>query len=323
MKQTHSSGAQRIIVNQNVKRTSQPVSEDSKNEISNVIRQSQTRGHATTATSIDTTNINKAGTQKTSESSIVSQSQAGGQLSSHSVTEIRGLVSDSHWDKRVEGFEAINSRFTKWLAAFHDPASGTSHFPPYLEDFLDLCINHLSDSHQKVIGAVVAALETLCRSKPNPLISHRMSQLLSTLLTRLGDRKASVRSQANDLLDMIRESYDAPHIVAALSLRMAELPERTRLSLVQFIVSLVPLCESYFNIHMNMAAFLNRLVIVLGVGVGAFANSGHRASSTLLIAGQRLLELLFNVSKDVSVNVFICNMYYHVTLSLVLINYLL
>ena len=306
LKQTHSSGAQRIVVPQSVKKVPTNATEvpkgvtlgsttsSAENNTTTAVRQSHTRGQAKVLHSTESSHKSVSSSVESSVS--VSHSQP----LSHTVPEIRVLLQDAQWDKRVLGFEAINQRFVKWLHAFHDPDSGTSSFPPYLEEFLDSCIHHLSDSHHKVVGTVGTALDTLCRSRPNPLIAHRLSLLLSTLLTRLGDRKPSVRTQANALLDMIRESYDAPHVIAALSPRMAELPERTRITLVQFLISVIPFCESYFNMHSNMSAFLNRLVIVLGLGVGTFANNGQRASSALVIAGQRLLELLYNVSKDVS-----------------------
>lgn len=257
----------------------------------------QTQGSSTTI--VENTKASTVSVESSLSATGQGQGQGHSAGASISVSEIKTLIQDSHWEKRVQGFEAINVRFMKWLTAFHDPTSGTSNFPPYLEDFVDLCIHHLSDAHHKVVAVVGTALETLCRSKSNPLISHRLSQLLSTLLTRLGDRKASVRIQSNTLLDMIREAYEGPLVVASLSQRMAEVPERTRLTLVQFLSSLIPMCEVYFNNHLNMSAFLNRLVIVLGLGVGTFASSGQRASSALVIAGQRLLELLFNVSKEV------------------------
>ena len=291
LKLSHGLGAQRVVVNQISKQFSTGSSSEQFSNSTRVTSSADLRNEKSE------TALNQL--ESPSEPSVAAPAVHGPSLS---VAEIRSLVQSSRWDKRVSGFEAVNVRFMKWLNAFHDPRSGTSNFPPYLEEFLDLCVQHMTDSHQKVVCAVTTALETLCRSQPNPLISHRMSVLLATLLSRLADRKASLRSQASTLLDMIRESYDAPHIVAALSPRMAELPERTRISVVQFLSSLVPFCENYFNIHLNMASFLNRLAIVLGQGGGAFAGSNNRASTSLIIAGQRVLELLYGVSKDVSID---------------------
>jgi hypothetical protein len=61
---------------------------------------------------------------------------------------------------------------------------------------------------------------------------------------------------------------------------------------IQFLVVIAPHCSTYFNVPQNAWAFLGRMANVLGYG-------STPPSTTLTVAGKRLLELVYNASPNI------------------------
>jgi hypothetical protein len=187
---------------------------------------------------------------------------------------------------RILGLQAVNNRFKKWISS---STSDSSH-PSQLEELLDLSIKCISDSHQRVSSDANTVLVTLA-STQNSLLASRLGVLLPLLFNRLNDRKPTIRTQATEIIDSIRAVHDPCTLFAFLSPRITDVPERTLISIVQFLVTIAPLCGSYFSQPHNTGAFLNRMAQVL--------SSTRRPSSSLVLCGQRLLELVYKASTEV------------------------
>jgi hypothetical protein len=187
---------------------------------------------------------------------------------------------------RVLGLQAVQNRFKKWISS----ASSDSSHPSQLEELLDLTIRCLNDSHQKVSADANQVLVTLSTTQ-NSLLASRLGVLLPFLFNRLNDRKPTIRSQANEMLDSIRSVHDPCALIAILSPRITDVPERTLISIIQFLLTIAPLCASYLSQPHNTAAFLNRMAVAL--------SSSRRPSSSLILSGQRLLELVYKASTEV------------------------
>jgi hypothetical protein len=194
-----------------------------------------------------------------------------------------------HVYNRVKGLEAINARFLRWLSS---PSCNNGH-PSHLEEILDMCIKSLTDPHHKVAAQANVSVETLCKTR-NTLIISRLGALLPVLFTRMCERRPVSRQQASDMIDLIRNVHDPCVLTAALSPRIMELTERSLTSALQLLITLAPLCESYFGQPLNTGAFLNRISTALSTA------NGKRPSSSVLVAGQRLVELVYKTSSEVS-----------------------
>lgn len=169
-------------------------------------------------------------------------------------------------------------------------ATSDSTHPTQLEELLDIIIKCLNDFHQRVSAEANTAIMTLSTTQ-NSLLASRLNILLPLLFNRLNDRKQLVRSQATEMLDSIRSAYDPCTLMALLSPRIIEVPERTLISIIQFMITIAPVCSSYFNQPQNTGAFLNRMAIVI--------SPSRRPSSSLIICGQRLIDLVYKAATDV------------------------
>lgn len=155
-----------------------------------------------------------------------------------------------------------------------------------------MCIKSLTDPHHKVAAQANSSVETLCKTR-NSLIMSRLGILLPVLFTRLYERRPVSRQQASDMIDTIRDVHDPCVLTAALSPKIMELTERSLTSALQLLITLAPLCESYFCQPPNTAAFLNRISSALSTA------NGKRPSTSVLAAGQRLIELVYKTSSEV------------------------
>jgi hypothetical protein len=229
-----------------------------------------------------------------------------------SLSETKALINDSLWSNRSQllthsrfpsshlsplftlssvpvrilGLQAVNNRFKKWISS----SSSDSSHPSQLEELLDLSIKCLSDSHQRVSGDANTILVTLS-STQNSLLASRLGILLPLLFNRLNDRKPTIRTQATEILDSIRAVHDPCTLFAFLSPRITDVPERTLVSILQFLVTIAPLSGIYLSQPHNTGAFLNRMAVVL--------SSSRRPSSSLILTGQRLLELVYKACTEV------------------------
>lgn len=167
-----------------------------------------------------------------------------------------------------------------------------SNHPNQLEELFDLIIKCLNDSHQRVSAEANVAIMTLSTTQ-NSLLASRLNILLPLLFNRLNDRKPIVRSQATEMLDSIRSAYDPCTLMSILSPRITEVPERTLISIIQFMITIAPLCSNYFSQSQNTGAFLNRMAIVI--------SPTRRPSSSLIICGQRLIDLVYKAATEVRI----------------------
>jgi hypothetical protein len=186
---------------------------------------------------------------------------------------------------RLKGLDSCQSRFKRWIGTNNDSGHAVQ-----LEDLLDICIKLLSDPNQKVASQSYSVIESLS-STQNSLIASKLGVLLPILFARMSDRKAVTRTQANELLDAFRSVYDPCTLTSILSPKLTEIPDRTLVLVIQYLVTICPLCGSYFSQPQNTYAFLNRLAMVL--------SPVKRPSTALSQSGQRLLDLVYKASPEV------------------------
>lgn len=197
---------------------------------------------------------------------------------------------------RVKGFDAVHGRLNKLC-----PPSGTSNntYNPVpnstafisLDSISDIITRHLNDSHHKVTVEAISALR-FCIENFKDIFSSKLSSFLPELFQRLADSRPHIRDDANALLNTVRVKYDPNVVIAALSPRIVEVPDKIKTSVMQFLGVVAPHCVVFFSQPTNVNSFLGRISLVLGA-------SGSKPSSSLLTASRRLLELVYKVNPQV------------------------
>jgi hypothetical protein len=195
------------------------------------------------------------------------------------------MADDSHWATRLEAFETILQRLTAASEANDTPPTAT------VESYAEISMTHLGDAHQKVATEALAVL-TMCIVKFTAATSNKLGAILTALFQRLADRRAQIRDQANNLLNVSRSAYDPCAVAAALSPRILDIPERMKTALMQYLGVVIPHCGAFFSQPHNTWAFLGRVASVLGCG-------GSKPSATLTVAGRRVLELVYKTAPHV------------------------
>jgi hypothetical protein len=203
---------------------------------------------------------------------------------------LRKMSDDAHWETRLKAFETILSRLT----AAAESKDAITISTTSIESFVDSAVNHLGDAHQKVATEALAVL-TVCVVQFSSATSSKLGAVLTALFQRLADRRAQIRDQANNLLNITRTNYDPNSILIAMSPRILEIPERMKTALLQYLGAIVPHCLGFFSQPHNTWAFLGRMANILGCG-------GSKPSATLTVAGRRLLVLVYNVCPQVSLH---------------------
>ena len=112
---------------------------------------------------------------------------------------------------------------------------------------------------------------------------------LPELFQKLLDQRPHIRQLANSLLNGIRVAYAPVSILAALSPRIVEVPDKVKTAVMQFLSVIVPHCIEYFNHPQHTIGFLSRISTILC----------NKPSHTLQQASTKLLELVYNVSPTV------------------------
>lgn len=201
---------------------------------------------------------------------------------------LRNMAEDAHWGTRLKVFEAINQRLQR---AVSQEGSIPAHF---VELVLDLAAAHMGDAHQRVAAEVLAVVG-ITMEQYSAHGTSRLGAVLTALFHRLADRRTQIRDCANQLLNSVRVAYDPVVVIAAVSPKIPEIPERMKTAVMQFLGVIAPHCGAYFSQPQNTWAFLGRMAAVLG-GIGT------KPSATLFVAGKRLLELVYNTASSVVVS---------------------
>jgi hypothetical protein len=206
----------------------------------------------------------------------------------YSMETLRNMTEDSNWESRLKGFEIISKQLKK-LASIEDKSNAL-----VIETYVDMAVNHIGDQHQKVAIESLQVISNCIESFHSQCIP-KLGSILTSLFHRLADRRMPVRDQANSLLNNARVTFDPVSIISALSPKIVEIPDRMKTAVIQFLVIVAPHCSTYFNSPQNAWAFLGRMANVLGCG-------STPPSTTLTVAGKRLLELVYNTSPNIILN---------------------
>ena len=200
----------------------------------------------------------------------------------YSIETIRNMTEDSNWEGRLKGFDIISKNLKKMII------TGEKPIQTIIDSYVDMAVNHLGDQHQKVAMESLQVIH-ICIESFHPYCISKLGILLTSLFHRLADRRMPVRDQANVLLNSARVTFDPVSVISALSPKIIEVPDRMKTAVIQFLIIIAPHCSTYFSNPQNTWAFLGRMAHVLGCGSTA-------PSSTLIVAGKRLLELVYNTS---------------------------
>lgn len=157
---------------------------------------------------------------------------------------------------------------------------------------IDFLITCLGDSNIRVATLALQVLR-VSLSAHSTSTAAKLGSVLPSVFLLLGDKRPHVKEHANELLASVRTAFDPPVITSALCPRIAEVPDRIKTAVLQYLGVTVPYCEAYFSLSSNMSAFLIRMANVLGA-------QGGKPSATLQASGERLLRLVYNVAKQVS-----------------------
>ncbi len=204
----------------------------------------------------------------------------------YSLEALKRMIDDSYWGTRMMALDSINGKLNK-CKMLNDSSIANN----VVEAYIEMALTHISDSHQKVATESLQVIRTCIEGFVQPAIAL-LSNILTALFHRLTDNQTPIRDQANAILNTIRSSCDAVTIITSLSPKITEIPERMKTAVMQYLVVIVPHCGAYFSQSSNSWAFLGRMANVLG-------SSGSKPSSNLMLAGKRLLELVYNTAPSV------------------------
>ena len=200
-----------------------------------------------------------------------------------SMEELRILSEDSNWENRLKSVQIIIKKIEtlKNLIESMPSSNLTSSHIVSLENMLDIVIPHLDDAHHKVTTASFEVLE-LCIDKFSSITSGKLSNFLFILFHRLSDRRPHIRDKANDLLNNIKKVYDPVTIVSSIAPRLAEISDRVRASVLQFLIVIAPYTSPYFSQSHNASLFLNRISSI-------FSAPGVKPSMPVITSINRLI----------------------------------
>lgn len=203
----------------------------------------------------------------------------GGGLSDWSFERVVSKSEDPQWAERLQAFRALSVQI--------ESESSNS----ILHSFLDITIAHLEDASMNVSLICIEILLKCCELHSS-IISSKIGSFLPILFLLLGSKHQNVKDQTNKLLNCVRNSFDAITIAESLCPIIAEVPDRVKTAVLQFLGVIVPSCVQYFSIADRTNVFLSRLAIVLGA-------HGSRPSTSLLAAGNKLLLLVYHLAPEV------------------------
>ena len=179
-----------------------------------------------------------------------------------------------NWSTRCNSF----TRLTSTLSS-EPNLEGLFITPGLWEKLINTHIEHLSDSHFKVIAGCLASLQRLIELLPEK-VSYELEKLMPGLLGCLGDGKESVYQSACTVLELIIDLYMADDLMKlVLKSAGAEVKPKMKVKLLEVMGILGETSEGYFNIPGNIKLFLRKLIALSrdGLMVKAVLQAGFRA----------------------------------------------
>jgi hypothetical protein len=140
-------------------------------------------------------------------------------------------------------------------------------------------MEHLADSHFKVVAGCLASLQRLIELLPEK-VSYELEKVMPGLLGCLGDAKESVYQSACTVLELIIDLYMADDLMKlVLKSAAAEVKPKMKVKLLEVLGVLAETSEGYFNIPGNIKLFLRKLVQLSrdGLMVKPVLQAGFRA----------------------------------------------
>ena len=276
-------GPKRII--RNIPR---PPTNPSANTTSNITSNSTSNGSSNTNHNTDeSTDSNPLPHQPPSNTNIPKRTSPSKKEKDSSLLismeELRILSEDSNWENRLKSVQTIIKKIETLKNLIESTSSSnlTSSHVVSLENMLDIVIPHLDDAHHKVTTASFEVLE-VCIDKFSSVTSGKLHSFLFILFHRLGDRRPHIRDKANDLLNNIKKVYDPVTIVSSIAPRIAEISDRVRASVLQFLIVIAPYTSPYFSQAHNASLFLNRISSI-------FSAPGVKPSMPVIAAINRFI----------------------------------
>ena len=198
---------------------------------------------------------------------------------------LRAMATDNHWETRVRAFTAIRKRL------FTASEDNEVLEVKMVETFIDLSLNHITDSHNAVANETIEILK-YCILYLGKQSVTRLGSILLVFFQRLGDRRADVREKINNLLNLIRSKFDPMDIIQHLAPKMLEVPDRMKTALMQFLGAIVPHCSNYFTNQSATKIFLGRIATIFACDESS-SNHRKKPSVTLTVSGKRLMHLVY------------------------------
>lgn len=146
---------------------------------------------------------------------------------------LQALARESDWNSRVHAFGNVlliskrNEIYHRYILLhdlelilqrldrainLNESLSGS-----FIEAFIDLAVEHLTDTHQKVSLAALAVLSAILSSSSFvPQSKGRLGVTLTALFNRLIDRRPNIGDQANAVLNAVRVTFDPVDIITAM-----------------------------------------------------------------------------------------------------------
>lgn len=203
-----------------------------------------------------------------------------------SLEGLKELAAHPIWSSRLRAIEFLQLRLNS-----QDPISLSQ-----TEAYVDLLLSLLNDPHHKIVSESINTIR-LAVERYSSFTLAKVPYVLMALFPKTLDRHQAIKDSSIHTLEVIQKNVEPGMIMASIVPKIADIPERYRPVLLQYISVLVPHCEAYFGQPQFMYPFLNRMANILS------PSGSTKPTSNLIALGKRLLELVYNVTPQVTLSI--------------------
>jgi len=162
-----------------------------------------------------------------------------------------------NWSTRFNCFDKLSKKLIEEDGECY--AEAISNSEQLFEKLINTHIEHLRDSHFKVVTACLESSKVIIEMFPEKA-SFFLESLLPKLLDCFGDSKEGVSQAADDLLEIIIDIYIPEDLLTLLMrFQINEAKPKSKLKFLEFLTRLADLSEDYFESQLQVKSFVKKV----------------------------------------------------------------
>jgi hypothetical protein len=187
--------------------------------------------------------------------------QDNGVPSSHQLPDIAQLLQDTDsnvWSIRAESFSEIRAIFIS------DPSGEVMS---YTAKIMRTVAEHLTDSHAKVVRAVMDILKDMAEIQPQHVVPY-LDKVLTQLFIRLATSKDEQKNQSSLILSQLLSSLRGPILLPVILKIMDYLTPKPRQAALEFTVYLISESQEHLagtNQQSLMRPLIGKILSAIGI----------------------------------------------------------